>query len=539
MDVHAFANLARTLPTAVIAFLIFAVCAYVPEIKRQIQLAKLPVFTDNMGGKKHRRGYLKSMRDVYSEGCQKFKDSVYQMVTSDGQSSVVIPQKLLPELRKLPDDVLSSAEAVDQLMEMKYTQIEADAKLLAHTVKADLTPALGRLNSIICAEVDDALERYMPPCNDWTEIPINDRSMSSLCRLWRMALIHEAFTNISRVYADFRTRNLVIDIVAQVSGRVFVGPDLSHDPDYLECATKYTHCIVEAIRAIKNIRPWLKPFLAPRLPEVQRLRDMEKRAAKILRPLVRERLEAEKADPNWQKPDDMMQWLLINAEYTSVERLAKVQLGVIFGGIHTTSMSATNILYTLAVTPEYIGPLREELREVMADNDGKLTVRALQQMVKLDSYMREVSRLYPPGITPFIRHLYKGITLSNGQYIPPGVTIEGPADIIYSDPELDPNSTKFDGFRHYKLRQGGASTDHARNQFVTSNESNLTFGYGRHACPGRFFAANEIKMITARLILAFDIEMPGKATERHPQFDVGRISQPHPGKTLMFKRVRL
>ncbi|KAH7062023.1 cytochrome P450 monooxygenase-like protein [Paraphoma chrysanthemicola] len=479
MDVHTFASLARTVQTAVIAVLIFAVCAYVPELKRKAQLAKLPVFSDNMGGKKHRQGYLKSMKDVYSEGCQKLT----------GQSSVVIPQNILPELRKLPDNVLNSAKAVDQLMEMKYTQIEADAKLLAHTVRADLTPALGRLNPIICAEVDDALERYMPPCNDWTEIPINDQS---------------------------------------------------HDPDYLECATKYTHCVVEAIREIKNIRPWLKPFLAPRLPEVQRLRDMEKRAAKILRPLVRERLEAEKADPTWQRPDDMMQWLLSNAEYSSVEKLAKVQLGVIFGGIYTTSMSATNILYTLAVTPEYLGPLREELREVLADNDGKIPVRALQQMVKLDSYMRErLISLLRSSIAPFIRHLYKGITLSNGQYIPPGVTIEGPADIIHSDPELYPDSTRFDGFRHYKLRQGGASTDHARNQFVTSNESNLTLGYGRHACPGRFFAANEIKMITARLILAFDIEMPGKATERHPQIDVGRISQPHPAKTLMFKRVSL
>lgn len=30
-------------------------------------------------------------------------------------------------------------------MEVKYTGIETDAKLVAHTVKSDLTPALGKL----------------------------------------------------------------------------------------------------------------------------------------------------------------------------------------------------------------------------------------------------------------------------------------------------------------------------------------------------------------------------------------------------------
>ena len=216
------------------------------------------------------------------------------------------------------------------------------------------------------------MNHYLPPCNDWTEVAINSK---------------------------------LVDIVAKVSGRVFVGPDLCQDPEYLDCGSNYTILLIEAIRAIKPIRPWLRPFVVPRLPEILRLRDMEKRAAKHLQPMVQERMEAEKNDPNWQKPDDMMQWLLNrSAEHgvVSVEGLAKVQLGLIFAAIHTTTMTATNILYTLAVTPEYIDPLREEIREVMAENDGKITTRALQQMVKLDSYMKEVTRHYPPGISMYL-----------------------------------------------------------------------------------------------------------------------------------------
>lgn len=143
----------------------------------------------------------------------------------------------------------------------------------------------------------------------------------------------------------------------------------------------------------------------------------------------------------------------------------------------------------------------------------------------------------------FGRRVLKGVTLSNGQYIPAGVIIEVPSHAIYNDEAHYPEADTFDGFRHYKLRSGGTASDHARNQFVTTNESNLAFGYGRHACPGRFFAANEIKMILARLILDYDIKMPGDSKTgiegRYKNLEIGRSNTPHPGKTLLMKRVEV
>ncbi|KAK1499410.1 ent-kaurene oxidase [Colletotrichum cuscutae] len=43
----------------------------------------------------------------------------------------------------------------------------------------------------------------------------------------------------------------------------------------------------------------------------------------------------------------------------------------------------------------------------------------------------------------------------------------------------------------------------------------MAFGFGRHACPGRFFAATEIKMLIARLLLEYDIRMPEGVMERY------------------------
>jgi hypothetical protein len=223
------------------------------------------------------------------------------------------------------------------------------------------------LNPVICEEVDNALREYMPPCQDWTEVYINQK---------------------------------LLNVVAKVSGRIFVGPDLCQDPDYLDCGINYTVDLMNAVRAVKQVRPWLRPVLAPRLPEVIQLRKREKRAAEYLRPLVEERMTAKQKDPNWQEPDDMLQWMVNRSNgKESVNTIASWQLSLIFGAIHTTTMTATNIMYTLAVTPEYIGPIREEIRKAMADNGGVITSRALQQMEKLDSYMKEVLRLYPPGIS--------------------------------------------------------------------------------------------------------------------------------------------
>ena len=85
----------------------------------------------------------------------------------------------------------------------------------------------------------------------------------------------------------------------------------------------------------------------------------------------------------------------------------------------------------------------------------------------------------------------------------------------------------------------GGATDHARNQFVTTNEQNLMFGYGRHACPGRFFATNEIKMIVAKMVLDYDIGMPGGRRERYEQIEQGRGMNPDPTKALVFRKVRV
>lgn len=159
----------------------------------------------------------------------------------------------------------------------------------------------------------------MPPCEEWTSVYIYMK---------------------------------LVNAVAKVSGRVFVGPDLCRNKDYLDAAVNYTMDLISAQRKIQTMRPWLRPFLAPRLKEVAQLDKRTKSARELIAPIVAARREAEKNDPTYEKPQDMMQWLLDRYEASGrgdyLQQLAQSQLGLIFAAIHTTTLTATNMYVCVA-----------------------------------------------------------------------------------------------------------------------------------------------------------------------------------------------
>jgi len=226
-------------------------------------------------------------------------------------------------------------------------------------------------------------------------------------------------------------------------------------------------------------------------------------------------------------------------------------------------MRNTYSLYTLAAKPEFGPMLREEIRDVLAANGGVFTGTALQGLKKLDSFIREDMRVNSLGggrsssviqyatwlhrtaytddsTGSFRREVLKPFTLPSGQRIPAGAVIIVPASGINQDDSVYPNADNFDPLRFYNLRGSGSGVDSAtataRNQMVSVNTEHLTFGFGKHACPGRFFAANEIKMIMANILMNYDVGLVGDATERYPNLVFASQHIPDPTKSLRFRR---
>ncbi|KAB8264189.1 hypothetical protein BDV32DRAFT_118232 [Aspergillus pseudonomiae] len=58
---------------------------------------------------------------------------------------------------------------------------------------------------------------------------------------------------------------------------------------------------------------------------------------------------------------------------------------------------------------------------------------------------------------------------------------------------------------------------------------NLAFGHGKFACPGRFYAVNEMKMILACMLICFEIIFP-EGQGRAQSFTIDSDLYPDPLK---------
>lgn len=136
----------------------------------------------------------------------------------------------------------------------------------------------------------------------------------------------------------------------------------------------------------------------------------------------------------------------------------------------------------------------------------------------------------------FERKVLQTFTLSTNHVIPAGVHIEVASHPLSFDPEVVSDPDTFDHLRSYKMRTMKGAERGGANQFVTTSPSNLTWGYGRHACPGRFFAALEAKLMVARALLDYDMCNADGYEGRYPNVDFGPMSMPDPSRNLLFKR---
>ncbi|KAL0941723.1 Ent-kaurene oxidase 7 [Colletotrichum truncatum] len=510
-------QISKHLP-AVTAGLVFIVFAWLAQSWFKVDpLANVPVVGGQGGAWKRRKEFAQGKgADYYIEGYRKFKDRVFRVTTLRKRDTVCVPTKYLPDLKKLPDDVLSFTKAIDESMQVKYTKVETDTPLIVHTVRASLTPALPRINELVADEVAESMRLELPQSQEWTEVNINSK---------------------------------LLRIVAMASGRVFIGPELCRDERYIDASINYTVDLMTAVHMVSFLPGPLRPFVAPFLPPLKKLNRRIAEAEAVFRPIVeaRRQAKAEKGD-DYQEPDDMLQWMMnAPAKFGEVDNrtMAQNQLGISFAAIHTTSLTTTNAFYWLAAKPELIPILRDDVQQALLESGGQFSSPALQNMKKLDSFLREVLRCSPLSAGSFQRKVLKSFKLPDGQIIPEDVVIEVPAGGMNLDDEIFPNAAEFDALRYYKLRmakeeaESGAKAAEvvAQSQFVSVGASHLTFGYGRHACPGRFFAVNEIKMIMANILCNYEIKLPDGVTERYENLKFGASSMPDPSKTVMIRKI--
>ncbi|KAI3319189.1 cytochrome P450 [Xylariaceae sp. AK1471] len=182
--------------------------------------------------------------------------------------------------------------------------------------------------------------------------------------------------------------------------------------------------------------------------------------------------------------------------------------------------------------PEYVEVLRNEYSS-LSDDKGFFPPGGFSRLTKMDSCMKESQRFWPPTILTFERIMNDDRTLTNGLTVPAGHRIAASNYAVNMDPKIYPDPERFDGLRFEKIREKDPSVEKA--QFVACNQTSLSFGYGRHACPGRVFFAEEFKAIMVHLLETFNIKFPPGKEGRLPNLEFETHYIANPQSKVMFK----
>lgn len=153
------------------------------------------------------------------------------------------------------------------------------------------------------------------------------------------------------------------------------------------------------------------------------------------------------------------------------------------------------------------------------------------------------------------RIVMQDLIMSDGLVLPKNTHICFPSGPASRDPALVPNPETFDGFRwcsdpddRNALSQFMPSesnngskeilpTPSKRTTFVDISPESMHFGAGRQACPGRFFAANTIKVVLSRILMDYDFKYEEKFDgKRPPNVVVGEHILPNMGAQVLFRK---
>ncbi|WYZ46838.1 hypothetical protein EsH8_IX_001063 [Colletotrichum jinshuiense] len=415
---------------------------------------------------------------------------------------VFLPVREIQWLADQPGSTVSAHELFADFLETDYTipgSKLAHDSLHVHLISTKLTRETGNLIPIMYDE--------------------NQRSVDGL---WGMD---------SHEWNEIDAMPTVQHMIAQVVGRVFFGAPLCRNKRLQDLSLAFTQDVpLSALLLRLTWRP-LRPIVAPIVTIPNRIHLAK--FYNILQTELASRLtlydsRQKDHEVNLEEPNDFLQWsiqqakVLDDPQHSHPYALARRLMVVNFSSIHTSSIVVTNALNDLAKNPKHIDELRREIAEVLERHGGVWNKSAVADLAKLDSAMRESQRLNNGNFITVIRKVVHadGITTPTGLHLPYGTIVGVPGYAVHHDENIYPDPDDYHPFRfsemgvtqNLPIDEGGYDNVEksmgrkTRHSWVTTSPEYTTFGHGRYACPGRFFASTGLKILLAYLIFNYDIQ---------------------------------
>jgi len=185
------------------------------------------------------------------------------------------------------------------------------------------------------------------------------------------------------------------------------------------------------------------------------------------------------------------------------EQLAGMMIALLFAGQHTSSITATWTGLLLNSHHQFFDEVIDEQRNIRKQiGSGPITFDNVKIMNKLENAIRETLRMYPPLIM-LMRKVIQDITYTNPKtgrefVIPAGniMCVSPGASMRLDTAFKEPNT-----YDPQRFEPGRA--EHMEHPFNI-----ISFGGGKHGCPGENFGIIQIKTLWSVLLNTYEIEFP-------------------------------
>ncbi|KAF9000036.1 cytochrome P450 [Hymenopellis radicata] len=462
------------------------VCFVLWKYSETRKLQHIPTYGSQIPLLSHWNGFrsLGRAKDILKDGCSVYKDQPFKVALPDGWRVVITNPELVEELRKAPEDTLSFDEAVNESLQIAYTLGPSIAENSYHIPVIRTVLNMKNLPSAF-EEMNDEIIRALP----------------------------DALPKHGRFALDFRIpQHMTMDIVARASNRVFVGLPLCRNPEYLEINKKFTLDVVATATVLKLFPEFMRPVVALAFPNVE---TSIRKVRGMVEPLVKEYndhvqdLDTEFKDFDDRKPNQAFRIFadrlldVASEEESSPDNISRRILALNFAALHTTSSTFTHALLHLAENPTYVEELRKEVEAVVHTSGWSLD--SLKEMHKLGSFLAESHRVNAIGAVMMDRWVKKPFFFSDGTYLPAGTLVGVGVHSVHHD---DHNYDSANEFNPWRFVPGADETTAPTIRMTKTSPTYLGFGHGKLACPGRFFAAMELHLMLAHVVLQYDVKYP-------------------------------
>ncbi|KAF9235146.1 cytochrome P450 [Melanogaster broomeanus] len=433
--------------------------------------------------------FVTNAADVIQEGYEKHKAAPFKVAHLNRWMVIVSGRRLLEDICKSPEDELSPLEAINDILNGQYLVGPEMFHNAYHIpiLRSQLTRNLGPLFLDIRDEVNTTFEEILDlKGNEWKSVPALDTVQEVVCR---------------------------------TANRVFVGLPLCRNPDWVNLNVLFAVDLIKAALVVGLFPRILAPLVARCLTGVTRT---VRRGMKHLRPIIEKRQKylEKHGNKGADQPNNFLSLLMEEAEGSdrNIKSLTRRVLSVNFDIFD----NFTQALYNLAANPQYMQPLREEVESIV-ESEG-WSKGALAKMRKIDSFLKESQRVEGSILLTMFRRAMKDFTFSDGTMIPKGTFLAFATKSTHLDSELYDDPDVFDPFRFSNTRDEDG--EGLKRQFVSTNPKYLAFGHGKHACPGRFFAATYLKTMLAHIVVSYDIKLEDSTRPQSSGIDIAIMADP-------------